>query len=233
MNVANDQETARILAEYQRREAELPADFYALHYAPNLFSHQGQQRGLLQTLERSRLLPLNDRQILDVGCGHGQWLALFELFDASQQNIAGIELGDERATAARRRFPRADIRTGDAADLPWTDASFDIVSQATMFTSILDAGVKRRIASEMLRVLKPRGIVIWYDFLVNNPRNPNVRGVGRRELHELFPGCRIELRRMTLAPPLARRIVPVSWPLARVLENCKILNTHYLATIRR
>ena len=39
--------------------------------------------------------------------------------------------------------------------------------------------------------------------------------MGAAEIRALFPGRRIELRRVTLAPPLARLVVPVSWkPLA-------------------
>ena len=70
--------------------------------------------------------------------------------------------------------------------------------------------MKQAIAREMLRVLKPQGSILWYDFFMDNPRNSNVRGIGRRELASLFPDCRIWLRRVTLAPPLARRIVPVT-----------------------
>jgi hypothetical protein len=85
----------------------------------------------------------------------------------------------------------------------------------------------------MLRVLKPDGVVVWYDFLFDNPRNANVRGVNAGEIRRLFAGCRLDLRRITLAPPLARRIVPLSWSLARFLEHLRILNTHYLSVIRK
>jgi hypothetical protein len=84
----------------------------------------------------------------------------------------------------------------------------------------------------MLRVLAAGGAILWYDFFVDNPANPNVRGVRRREVEALFPGCRAELRRATLAPPLARRVVPVSWTLGTVLESLRVFDTHYLGVIR-
>jgi len=31
------------------------------------------------------------------------------------------------------------------------------------------------IATEMLRVLKPDGIILWYDYHMNNPKNPGVK----------------------------------------------------------
>jgi ubiquinone/menaquinone biosynthesis C-methylase UbiE len=226
-------EADRILREYERRAREIPADFYALSRPANLFSHHGQQRALLAALERSGMIPLDSRRVLDIGCGHGQWLGHFETLQARRDNLAAIDLDPRRAAAAQERFPGADIRVGDATHLPWSNSSFDIVAQSTVFTSILDGPTRAAVAAEMLRVLKPAGVVIWYDFLFDNPRNANVRGVRTKEIHRLFPNCRIHLRRITLAPPLARRIVPISWPVARLLEHLRLLNTHYLGVIRK
>jgi SAM-dependent methyltransferase len=171
--------------------------------------------------------------LLEVGCGRGQWLATFEEFGVVRHNLAGIELDPDRHEFCARRFVGADIRCGDAARLPWPDDSFDVAFQATVFTSILDHSLKQSIAGEMLRVLRPGGCVLWYDFFVNNPRNPHVRGISRREIQELFAGCTVRLRRVTLAPPLARRLAAVSWNVARLLESVRLFNTHYLAVIRR
>ncbi len=233
MSVESQIERTRILREYERREREIPDDFYSLDRPANLFNHQGQQRAVLRALAKSGILPLRDRRILDIGCGPGRWLSHFETLDAPRESLAAIELDPRRAAVAQKRFPGADIRLGDASQLPWSAETFDIVSQSTVFTSILDPAMRSMVAAEMLRVLKPRGIVLWYDFLFNNPRNANVRGVGRGEARRLFPGCSIRLRRITLAPPLARRIVPISWPLARALEQLRLLNTHYLGVISK
>ncbi len=225
-------EAARILAEYERREKTLPTDFYALHHPANLFTYHAQQRALLRALRRAQLIPLAQRSILDIGCGHGQWMGLFVLFGADQRKLTAIDLNEERVAAARARYPEADIRVADAGNLPWPSATFDIVSQSMVFTSVLDRQHKQRMAAEMLRVLKPGGAIVWYDFLFNNPRNPHVAGIGLREIDALFPGCQRRLQRVTLAPPLARRLVPLTWPFARLLEKFVILNTHYLGTIR-
>ena len=92
--------------------------------------------------------------------------------------------------------------------------------------------MKTNLAREMLRVLRPRGLILWYDFWLN-PTNPQTRGIRPAEIRQLFPGCRYRFRRITLAPPLARRILPLSWTLAMVLEKAKLFNTHYLVIIRR
>src|SRR5690606_37574580 len=102
-----------------------------------------------------------------------------------------------------------------------------------VFTSILDPEMKQAVAREMARVCKPTGAIVWYDFHVNNPRNPHVRGVKKREIHSLFPNHRVRLRRVTLAPPLVRRLVNVSWIGCELLEKFRILNTHYFGVLRK
>lgn len=226
-------EADRILEEHRRREREVPAGFYDLDRPANLFLRHGQERALRDALERSGLLPLSGRRLLEVGCGSGNWLEILERFGARQEGLAGIDLDPGRAAACAARFPGVDIRSGDASVLPWESGSFDVVLQSTVFSSILDPEMRRAVAGEMLRVLAPGGAILWYDFFVDNPANPNVRGVRRREIEALFPGCRAELRRATLAPPLARRVVPVSWTLAAVLESLRVFDTHYLGVIRR
>jgi SAM-dependent methyltransferase len=223
----------QIRAEYKRRAAEIPADAYSLQYPANLYIYQGQTRALLWALKLAGLLPLADRRILEVGSGRGNWLATLEAFDARRELLAGVDLDEQRTEQCRQRFVGADVRAGDASNLPWPDGSFDAVLQSTVFTSILDDGMKQAVAREMLRVLKPQGAILWYDFHMNNPNNPHVRGVKRPEIESLFPGCRVTLRRVTLAPPLARRLVPISWVACELLEKLRFLNTHYFGVLRR
>jgi ubiquinone/menaquinone biosynthesis C-methylase UbiE len=220
-------EADRILEELRRREREVPADFYSLDRPANRFLRQGQERALRKALEE--IGPLSGKRVLEVGCGSGNWLEML----GGAKHLAGIDLDPGRAARAAGRFPGADIRAGDASRLPWESGSFDIVLQSTVFSSILDVEMRRAVASEMLRVLAPGGAILWYDFFVDNPSNPHVRGVRRREIGALFPGCRVALRRATLAPPLARLIVPFSWKLAALLESLRVLDTHYFGMIRR
>jgi ubiquinone/menaquinone biosynthesis C-methylase UbiE len=226
-------EADRILEELRRRDREIPSGFYDLDRPANLFLRHGQERELRRALERAGLLPLSGRRIMEVGCGSGNWLEMLERFGAAREHLAGIELDPERAAGCSARLPGADVRTGDASRLPWDDGSFELVLQSTVFSSILAEDMRKAVAAEMLRVLAPGGAIIWYDFFMDNPSNPNVRGVRQREIVALFPGCRLDLRRTTLAPPLARRIVPVSWTAAAVLESMHVLNTHFLGIIRQ
>lgn len=125
------------------------------------------------------------------------------------------------------------IHCRNAAALEFPDESFDLIIQSTVFTSILNRDVQLLLAREMVRVLRPNGLILWYDFHMNNPRNPDVRGVTSREIHRLFEGCTIELSRMTLAPPLTRMLAPFSWFACQLFSAVPWLCTHYLGTIRK
>lgn len=227
------QEEDRILEAYQAREREIPRDRYSLATPSALQIRAVQLEHVARLLRRENMLPLASLALLEVGCGRGQWLVDFESMGALRENLAGIDLDEARLETARRRLcPGADIRAGSAAALPWKTATYDLVFQSTVFTSILDDGLKQRVAQEMLRVVKPSGLIVWYDFSFDNPFNRDVRGVGKREIHRLFPGCSVRFQRVTLAPPLGRFLAGRSRELASILERLRLLNTHLLASIR-
>lgn len=195
---------------------------------------QERERRFLSLLRENGCVPLSDKRILEIGCGKGELLREVVKWGAEPENVVGVELLDDRVSDAVRLCPGGTrIVRGNAANLDFPDGSFDLVLQSTVFTSVLDQRTKSRMASEMLRVLKPDGLILWYDYHMNNPRNSDVRGVGRREIHGLFRGCAIELRRITLAPPLARLLAPYSWLLCYLLSKVPILCTHYIGVIRK
>ena len=80
-------------------------------------------------------------------------------------------------------------------------------------------------------MLKPGGAFLCYDFRVKSPRNPHVRQVTRRDLHQLFPELHGPVQSVTLAPPLARLVAGRAWTLAAVLQAIPWLRTHLLAVL--
>ncbi|HVH09721.1 MAG TPA: class I SAM-dependent methyltransferase [Gemmatimonadales bacterium] len=199
-----------------------------------VFSFQDRERHALALLKQYGFLPLAEKSILDVGCGSGAWIRQFVRWGAQPKGITGLDLQAESLSRAQQSVPAGvRLHMGNAAELPFTAAAFDLVLQSLMFTSVLDADVRRTIAAEMLRVVKPNGLILWYDFHVNNPRNPDVRRVTKREIRELFPDCRLDLRRVTLAPPLMRRLAPRSWLVTYLLGCIPPLCTHYLGAIMK
>ena len=225
-------EEARIRAAYARREED---DTRYSWFSPGYqFMVQQRERRLLALFRRHDCENLATKKILEVGCGTGQWLRDFVKWGARPENVTGIDLLADRVSKARRLCPPAvRIQCASAAELPFSNERFDLVLQSTVFTSILDPDLKRRVAAEMMRVVKPEGFILWYDYHVNNPWNNDVRGVKRREIYQLFPDCRINLQRITLLPPLARFLAPYSYLGCYLLEKLPPLCTHYLGVIRK
>jgi ubiquinone/menaquinone biosynthesis C-methylase UbiE len=195
---------------------------------------QEREKRFLRLFSRHGCAPLTGKKILEIGCGTGELLREFIKWGARPENIVGIELLPERVAEAIELCPQSmEIQQGNAAKLQFPDNAFDVVVQSTVFTSVLDAQIKRQMASEMRRVLRPDGIIIWYDYFVNNPRNPDVRGVKRGEIHAIFPQCEIRLQRIILAPPISRLLAPYSWLLCYLLSKLPWLCTHYIGVIRK
>jgi len=224
-------EELRIRASYARRSA---GSLYSWFNPAQLFLIQERERHVLAMLHARNISSLQDKTILEIGCGDGYWLRQFINWGARPENVRGIDLLPERVKRARELCPQSiEIECGNAAFTTFPDSSFDIVLQSTVFTSVLDSKMKTQMASEMLRVAKGGAHILWYDFTVSNPRNPDVRGIRTEEIYALFPRCHIELRRITLAPPLARVIAPYSRLACSILELAKIFNTHYLGIITK
>src|SRR4030095_3510600 len=225
-------EEARIRTAYAKRQGN---DARYSWFSPgHLFTIQERERRLLTLLQRHGFAFLDTYKILEIGCGTGYWLREFVKWGVRPEHIAGVDLLSDRVTEAKKLCPEAvQVQCGSAAELAFPSATFDLVLQSTVFTSVLDSSMKQQMASEMLRVVKSAGCILWYDYCVNNPWNSDVRGVKRREITQLFPDCQIELERITLLPPLARLLAPYSYLSCYLLEKLPPLCTHYLCVIRK
>lgn len=221
----------RLRTEYaRRRHSAADRTLYSVFNSSYLFALQQRQRATLQMLQQHGITSLGGRRILEVGCGSGGVLLEYLTYGAQVSSLMGIDLLPDRLVDGNQRLPRVSFACADGQKLPLPSAHFDLILQYTAFSSILDPQIKANMAGEMLRVLHPQGCILWYDFWFN-PKNPQTQGIRPAEIRTLFPHCRFQFRRVTLAPPIARRLVKHSWMLAILLENLRILNTHYLASI--
>lgn len=177
---------------------------------------------------------LADTSVLEVGCGSGaNLLELIEL-GADPSRLVGNELLADRLQAARTRLPQSlRLLAGDAAQLDLDAESFDVVLQSTVFSSILDDDLQASLASKMWSLVKPGGGVLWYDFTFDNPKNPDVRGVPVSRISALFPMAKVKVQKVTLAPPIARRVVPLSPHLYGLLNSLPFLRTHVLCYLEK
>jgi SAM-dependent methyltransferase len=223
-------EAKRIAGYYREREAAGLGRRYSLVQRGSLFRMQRFERDVLAALARHRLTDLGGHKILDVGCGDGGFLRRLVSWGADPKLLAGVDLLADRVAAARRIEPCLDVRQADASTLPFDDDAFDLVFQLTAFSSILDDGMRRAVAREMARVLRPGGVVVSYDFRVTRDRR-NTRPLRTTDLNALFPGFSVDARRVTLVPPLARALAGRSWLLCELLETIPLLRTHELVVL--
>jgi SAM-dependent methyltransferase len=229
---AGTTETERIRDAYARRAATGADERYSLDDPANRYLFERRERDLVALLDRHALMPLARRDIIDVGCGNGALLRDLVDIGADAERCHGVDLLPERIDAARERDPHMTLRVADASSLPYDAVSFDLALQFTMLSSVLDDAVRRAIAAETMRVLRPRGVLIWYDFIWN-PGNTDVRGINLGELRRLYAGCTIDARRVTLAPPISRSLARISPKLCAVFEAIPALRSHLMAAIRR
>jgi SAM-dependent methyltransferase len=223
-------EEERIRIAYARRAGE---PCYA-ESAAGRFQFQEREREVLGLLERHGFLPLSTSRVLEVGCGTGKWLRDLIAWGADPGNVHGVELLPASAARARRLTAQgATIECGSATELNFPPQSFDLVIQATVFSSVLDPAMRRRMAADMLRVLRPNGLILWYDLAMRNPWNPDTRPIGKREIRDLFPGCRLEFKRVSLAAPIVRRLASRSWLGCYLMGRIPALRTHYLGAFRK
>lgn len=221
------EEEARIRAAYAHRDKSGKRGLYSWWRPDVLLSDYWIQAVIARCLRRAGWNDLSRVRALDVGCGSGAWLRQLLAWGAQAGNLHGIDLLEDRIAAARRLAPDVDFRQADGWRLPYADASMDLVSAHTVFSSILNEHARAGVAAEMTRVLEPHGYILIFDFRISHPRNPDTIGIRRREIRRLFPGFGQYAQSLILAPPIARRLTPVAPWLAVAMEAlCPPLRTH-------
>jgi len=224
-------EAQAIAARYARRR---DGDRYSPQRPEVQRLLQERQRALQALLAEAGLENLSTLHLVEVGCGSGGNLQELLRMGFSATNMCGIELLPERLAQSRAALPAALwLHGGDALQAPVAPGSMDIVYLSTVLSSLLDDAYQQRLADTLWGWLKPGGAVLVYDFTVNNPRNPDVRGVPLARLRALFPQARLRHRRVTLAPPLARVVVRLHPGLYDLVNTLPLLRTHVLAWLQK
>lgn len=126
-------------------------------------------------MRREALRPIHDfmrgrdqRQValLDVACGTGRFLHNCRIAWPAMR-LTGLDLSAAYLEEARRHMKGlrpADLIAGNAESIPLPDESQDIVVCIFLFHE-LPPEVRRQVAGEIARVLKPGGLLVFIDSL--------------------------------------------------------------------
>jgi ubiquinone/menaquinone biosynthesis C-methylase UbiE len=104
--------------------------------------------------------------VLDLCCGSGQTTQfLVPLSD----NVTGLDASPLSIKRAKQNVPAAEYVEAFAEEMPFNDATFDVVHTSVAMHEMRDSQ-RRQIFQEVYRVLKAGGIFTMVDF--HSPTNP-------------------------------------------------------------
>lgn len=223
-------ETELIKQRYSRRNFK---NRYSFLNADIYLKFQERERKIIELLKKVNKTDFKNLEVLEVGCGSGTNLVELILLGFSPNNLIGIDLLGERISEARTRLPNSvELILGDALTVD-INKKFDIIYLSTVFSSILNDKFQLELAGKIWRLLKPGGGVLWYDFIYNNPQNPDVRGMNFRYIKKLFPDNKILKFKITLPPPFARKLVKINRYLYYLCNIFLPLRTHLLCWVQK
>jgi SAM-dependent methyltransferase len=235
MNASHEDqsEQERIRRVYQQWSGGSAAGQYAWHRPEILQQIAARSRTLAPLLTTALGTDLSSARIIDVGCGTGAFLRQLISWGADPSRLTGTEFQQDRLDQARQHT---------AAGVQWhlggldcaATASIDLASAETVFSSILDPDLRRGLAAEMWRTIKPGGWCMVFDFRYDNPRNPNVRKVTQAELRRYWPAAQCHYRTLLLAPPIARRLAGMPYLATELLAAMlPPLRSHFIFMVRK
>ena len=112
-----------------------------------------------------RYAPL-EASVLEVGCGYGRVLA--GLWAAGYKNLIGVDFSGRMIQRGRQNHRQLDLRIMTKQKLDFADQTFDALLLIAVLTCIPDDEDQANLLRECRRVLKPGGLLVVNDFLLNN-----------------------------------------------------------------
>jgi ubiquinone/menaquinone biosynthesis C-methylase UbiE len=106
-------------------------------------------------------------EMLEVGPGPG---AATSWLQDKVKRLVALEADEQAATALAAKYAgtNVEVLTGDATAMSFPDESFDSAGCFTMLHHVPTAAAQDRLLAEVLRVLRPGGVLIGSDSLASN-----------------------------------------------------------------
>ena len=111
--------------------------------------------------------PEQNMKVLDVGCGTGVHL---DVYRRSGCELYGIDNSPSMLDVARNRLGEdADLRLGDATEMPYESNTFDLIV-CMLVLHEMNQRTRMSVITEMKRVLKTDGHILLIDFHAGRAR---------------------------------------------------------------
>jgi arsenite methyltransferase len=142
-------------------------------------------RDFMLSLHRWR----GDEQVLDVGCGRGLLLAgaakLVPDGHATGIDVwSNVDMGGNSAEATQHNLglegmtDRCTLVSAGAQQMPFEDASFDVIVSNLCLHNIYDRPTRQRAVAEIGRVLRPGGVALISDYKLTGEYAKQLREMG-------------------------------------------------------
>ena len=117
--------------------------------------------GGLRAMAARVVPPKKGMKVLDVGCGTGAQLAIYQ---EGGCEVSGIDLSTPMLKVAKSKLgEKAALTNGDAIRMPHPNDTFDLVL-SSLFLHQINAPLRSAVLEETMRVLKPDGQILLIDF---------------------------------------------------------------------
>jgi len=167
--------------------------------------------------------------VLDVGCGTGNNLADFIKYGYLPENLFGIDINKKQLKGTYYLHSNLNIVSADACFIPFASKTFDVCLSFDLF-AVIEPSKRKRVADEIIRVLKPGGILLWFDLRLKS-NSSGVWAVPFNEIKRLFNGFEFHLKQIGLVPPLARLLSKYSTTLTHIVALIPVLHSHLCGAI--
>lgn len=105
--------------------------------------------------------------ILDLGCGNGRLIQLFEKYSLDITYI-GQDQSEALISHAKNRFPVGQFLTGSMTQIDLPDKVVDVVYAIASFHHLPDQETRKQCLQEIMRVLKPGGALVMSNWNLRN-----------------------------------------------------------------